>query len=131
MRRLLEVIVLEETSILDEKIGLGAWGSITMRALGYLLIAGVFAYILFRTGYTPNRVLAAAIMVSAAAVALYPAKSVRPEAVLASMIHYYLSGRRRPQPKAPRSTPVTSSDTEEPEKKKGELGKGKASRRKV
>ncbi|PSN84122.1 hypothetical protein B9Q02_09820 [Candidatus Marsarchaeota G1 archaeon BE_D] len=94
MRRFLEVVVLDEISILDERLNLGAWGGVSLRALGYLLIGSAVAYPLFRTGFLPNEVIAVIALFFCLALGFYPARAYRLESLLVAMLRFYLARSR-------------------------------------
>jgi len=93
MRKMEEVIVLDEIGILDEKLNLGGF-SASLRSLGYLMFGGLFSYALIKTGVAPEQALGVIILLAAAVVGFYPSGAARVESTIIAMLHYYLYRRR-------------------------------------
>lgn len=94
MRKMEEVIILDDIGILDEKLNLGGF-SASLRSLGYLMFGGLFAYALIKTGRAPEQALGIIILLAAAVVGFYPSGAARVESTIIAMLHYYLYRRRK------------------------------------
>ncbi|BDC00272.1 hypothetical protein SACC_32880 [Saccharolobus caldissimus] len=97
MVRVKEVLILEDTSFLDEKLSTGAV-EITFRRLMYILIGGLVSYKLIDSYKIPDILLGVLILTVAFALAFYPAKSVRLESIFIGAFSYLLGGFFTPDP---------------------------------
>jgi|GEM_PF-1237440 hypothetical protein len=91
MVRVKEVLVLEDTSFLDEKLSSGAF-ELTFRKMIYIMAGGLMSYKLIDSYKAPDILLGVIIIGVALALAFYPAKSLRLESIFVGGFSYLLGG---------------------------------------
>ncbi|BDC18230.1 hypothetical protein [Acidianus sp. HS-5] len=97
MVRVKEVLILEDTSFLDEKLSSGAF-ELSFRKMIYVLVGGLLSYKLIDSYKIPDILLGVVIIGIALALAFYPAKSIRLESVFIGAFSYLLGGFFTPDP---------------------------------
>ena len=104
MVRVKEVLILEDTSFLDEKLSTGAI-EITFRRLIYVLVGGLMSYKLIESYKVADILLGALILALAFALAFYPARSIRLESIIIGAFSYSLSSLFAPDPEKAKRPP--------------------------
>ena len=104
MVRVKEVLILEDTSFLDEKLSTGAI-EITFRRLIYVLVGGLMSYKLIESYKVADILLGVLILALAFALAFYPARSIRLESIIIGAFSYSLSSLFAPDPEKAKRPP--------------------------
>jgi multidrug efflux pump subunit AcrB len=97
MVRLKELLILEDTSFLDEKLSSGTL-ELTFRKMMYILIGGLISYKLIDSHKFPDIIIGVIVVSIALALAFYPPKSQRLETIFLGAISYFLGGFFTPDP---------------------------------